>query len=154
MGILNYVSPSCTSISFDIICELISLLYSSTVSESMRWQRLFTSIQLDLDEPHTLECDNAQTIRILTTRGPQLQTKLKHVDVHHLWLRQQVQRKDIDIKWTPTASMIADGFTKALDRQKHEKFVEQLGLVDIKYKLGHGHGHGHDHSHETTIKTE
>jgi hypothetical protein len=41
--------------------------------------------------------------------------------------------------------MIADGFTKALDRQKHEKFVEQLGLVDIKYKLGHGH--------DTTSKT-
>jgi hypothetical protein len=125
--------------------ELVAL--SHAASESMRWQRLFTSIQLDLDEPHMLECDNVQTIRILTTRGPQLQTKLKHIDVHHLWLRQQVQRKDINIKWTPTASMIADGFTKALDHQKHEKFVEQLGLVDIKYKLSYSHGHGHDHGH-------
>jgi hypothetical protein len=125
--------------------ELVAL--SHAASESMKWQRLFKSLRLNLDEPHTIECDNVQTIRILTTRGPQLQTKLKHVDVHHLWLRQQVQRKEIDIKWTPTASMIADGFTKALDRQKHEKFVEQLGLVDIKNKLGHSHGHGHGYGH-------
>jgi hypothetical protein len=39
--------------------------------------------------------------------------------------------------------MIADGFTKALNRQKHEKFVEQLGLVDIQHKPGHVHGYGY-----------
>jgi hypothetical protein len=115
--------------------ELVAL--SHAASESMRWQRLFNSLQLDLDIPHTLECDNAQTIRILSTHGPQLQTKLKHVDIHHLWLRQQVQRKEIEIKWTPTAAMIADGFTKALDRQKHEKFVEQIGLVDITHQISY-----------------
>ena len=31
--------------------------------------------------------------------------------------------------------MPADGLTKALPRQKHEKFVKQLGLVDIGHLL-------------------
>jgi len=31
--------------------------------------------------------------------------------------------------------MLADGFTKALPRPKHEKFVKQLELKDIRLKL-------------------
>jgi hypothetical protein len=31
--------------------------------------------------------------------------------------------------------MPADGLTKALPRQKHQTFLQQLGLVDIKHLL-------------------
>lgn len=62
-------------------------------------------------------------------------TKLRHVDIHRHWLRQEVQAKRLRITWVPTAEMPADGLTKALPRQKHEVFIKQLGLVDIRKQL-------------------
>lgn len=60
-----------------------------------------------------------------------LDTKLKHVDVHQLWLRQEVEAGRITIKWTPMSLMGADGLTKLLPPQKHGNFVQQLGLTRL-----------------------
>jgi len=37
----------------------------------------------------------------------------------------------VEIEWTPTDDMIADGMTKALVGQRHDRFVEQLGIVKL-----------------------
>ena len=63
--------------------------------------------------------------------APKLVTKLKHVDIHNHWLRQEVAHQNIQIKWISTTEMPADGLTKALPRQKHEAFLWQLNMVDI-----------------------
>ena len=62
---------------------------------------------------------------------PKLSTRLRHVDIHRHWLRQEVQNGKIHTKWIPTAEMPADGLTKSLTRQKHERFINLLHLVDI-----------------------
>ena len=72
---------------------------------------------------------------MLTKETPKLQTALKHVDIHQCWLRQEVQAKRIKVEWVPTGDMVADGFTKKLPAQKHEEFIQQLNLVDIKEKF-------------------
>ena len=113
--------------------ELLAL--SHAAKETYWWKRLFKSIELDPGHQSSINCDNTQTIRLLTAESPQLTTKLRHVDIHNHWLRQEVQRKNIYINWIPTAKMPADGLTKALPRQKHETFVRLLGLVNIKDKL-------------------
>jgi hypothetical protein len=98
----------------------------------MWWNRLSKAINFDLqDEKPTILCDNLQTIRLLTKEAPKLNTKLKHVDIYQNWPRQEVQKGSIQIRWVPTADMIADGFTKELPAQKHSNFIKQLNLVDI-----------------------
>ena len=101
-------------------------------TESIWWSRFFEEIGMSFNDKQMIYCDNLQTIRLLTKDGPQLSTKLRHVDIHHHWLRQEVRNDRIRINWKPTAAMVADGLTKALPRQKHEAFVHQLNLVDIK----------------------
>jgi hypothetical protein len=64
---------------------------------------------------------------------PKLVTKLKHVDIHQHWLRQEVVQKNLQIQWIQTSEMKADGFTKALPRQKHQEFVRQLNLKDLSF---------------------
>jgi hypothetical protein len=64
-----------------------------------------------------------------------LQTKLRHVDIHNHWLRQEHREGRINIRWQDTAHMIADGLTKALGRQKHQRFLAQIGLQDIRTRL-------------------
>jgi hypothetical protein len=96
------------------------------------WARLFQTIRFSPGQPLSLRCDNQQTVGLLTKETPQLRTKLRHVDIHHHWLRQEVQNKRIPVEWVPSANMVADGLTKLLPRQKFVEFVRQLGMEDIE----------------------
>ncbi len=112
--------------------ELIALSHTST--KIYQQKRFFNSINLQLDQ-YKVEYNNQQTIRLLTTSAIKLATKLKHIDIHQHWLRQEVQENRLYIEQIPTVDMPADGLTKALPRQKHQTFLQQLGLVDIKHLL-------------------
>ena len=113
--------------------ELLALSYAT--KETIWWQRFFKNIGFDPGHELTVHCDNLQTIRLLTKENQKLATKLRHIDIHQHWLRQEVQAGHIKVKWIPTTDMPADGFTKALPRQRHEKFIAQLNLVDIRMLL-------------------
>ena len=95
------------------------------------WKRIFRDLGLCLHHDVTAGCDNLQTIRLLTTETPKLVTKLRHVDIKRHWLRQEIQAGRLKVCWIPTNEMPADGLTKALSVQQHEKFVKQLGLVEL-----------------------
>lgn len=105
------------------------------ISEAARtmsmWKRLFEAIRFNPKHELAIRCDNQQTIRLLTKEAPQLRTKLRHVDIHHHWLRQEVQAGRILIKWTETKEMAADGLTKLLPRQRHAEFIQMMGMEDI-----------------------
>jgi hypothetical protein len=109
--------------------ELLSL--SHAARETMAMMRLFHQMSFDIEELPSLACDNAQTVGIVNKENPQLTTKLRHIDIHQLWLRQEVSGKTIAVHWVPTGDMPADGLTKALSKEKHQEFVKMLGLVDI-----------------------
>lgn len=113
--------------------ELLAL--SQTAREAMFLTRLFKAMELTLDEPLVIQCDNRMTIRLVTEEDVKLNTRLRHVDIHNHWLREAYKEKKISLTWIPTASMPADGLTKALSRQKHENFLKLTGLVDISEKL-------------------
>ena len=81
---------------------------------------------LRLDEPLVVESDNLMTLKLVTEESMKLTTKLRHVDIHNHWLRQEHSEKRVIFKWVPTKGIIADGLTKALLRQLHEEFVRQI----------------------------
>jgi hypothetical protein len=114
--------------------ELLALSHAS--KEAIWWKRLLNGIkQLDIDVDFAILCDNRQTIRLLTAETPQVNTKLKHIDIHGHWLRQEIANGNLQIQWVPTTEMPADGLTKALPRQRFEIFINQLGLIDISTRL-------------------
>ena len=96
--------------------------------------RLLIALKLQIDEPLTIECDNKQTIRLLVEESTRLQTKLRHVDIHTHWLRQEVQRGAISIKWQETKQMMADGLTKALGKQPFNHFLDLISIKNL-YKI-------------------
>jgi hypothetical protein len=61
--------------------------------------RLFEALTLKLNEPLEIRCDNRQTIRLLTEESAKLKTKLRHVDVHNHWLRQEITEQNINLLW-------------------------------------------------------
>jgi hypothetical protein len=116
--------------------ELLAL--SEASKSALFWQRLLRAVNLKFNkDQQTIEihCDNAQTVDLLVKDTPQLRTKLRHVDIHHHWLRQEVQNGAFRISWVPTKEMAADGLTKLLPAQNHAEFMGTLGLVDIQHLI-------------------
>ncbi|KAL3704338.1 hypothetical protein TMatcc_010029 [Talaromyces marneffei ATCC 18224] len=113
--------------------ELLAL--SEAAKQLLWWLRFFEAIEFDPEQgPITIECDNRQTVRAMI-KHEAIQTRLRHVDIHNHWLREKVKNKEINIRWVDTNSMPADGLTKPLLAEKHARFIEQLGLVDISSRI-------------------
>jgi hypothetical protein len=109
--------------------ELLAL--SQVAKEAIFTSRLLKELKIDLPQKTiTIHCDNTQTISLVTKETSKLQTKLRHVDIHNHWLRQEVQRGTISVEYIPSASMPADGLTKALPRNKWQAFLNHLNLVE------------------------
>jgi hypothetical protein len=109
--------------------ELLSI--TNMTKELLRIMRVFQCVVSLNDAAPTIITDNQQTAGLLSKTTPLLATKLRHVDIHQHWLRQEVQKGRIKVTWIDTNSMIADGMTKTLSAQKHQEFVKMLNLVDI-----------------------
>jgi hypothetical protein len=92
--------------------ELLAL--SHTTKDYYWWKRMFTSIELELEDAKTVLCDNKQTVLLLEREQPTFKTQLKHINIHNHWLRQEIQKRLVFIRWVPTSEMPTDGFTKAL----------------------------------------
>ncbi len=109
------------------------LAISQTAKEAIYLSRLMQALKLVIPEALTIECDNSQAIRLLVDKSMKLQTKLRHIDIHSHWLRQEVQRDSIHIRWLSTKGMVADGLTKVLSSaKKHNFFVQMIGIEDQK----------------------
>ena len=103
-----------------------------TVKEGFAMERLFRDIQLELKNGLKFHCDNTQTIRLIVEDNARLKTRLRHVDIQNMWLKQEFKKARFEIFYLPTAEMPTDGLTKALPRQRFDSFLRHLGLVDIK----------------------
>ena len=94
--------------------ELLAL--AQVAKESLFISRLLAELTVRLDNHYIkIQCDNKQTIWFVTAKVATLQTRLRYVDIYNYWLRQEVANKKIIVKYTPSASIMADGLTKALN---------------------------------------
>ena len=103
---------------------------SDTAREIIALQRLFGELRLELGESWTILCDNQQTIRLVVGENERITTKLRHVDIQNMWLRQEHQKGLFDISYVPTNEMPADGLTKNLPRFKFERFKALLNFYN------------------------
>lgn len=114
--------------------ELLAI--SAAAREAIFTSRLLGALQVDLvDRAVTIQCDNKQTVRLIINDLEKLNTKLRHVDIHDHWLRQEQRNGNINVSWVPTNQMIADGLTKSLTGQQHEIFLKQIGVEDIRARI-------------------
>ena len=57
------------------------------------------------------------------------------MDIYSHWLRQEVQRGAIYIKWQETKQMMADGLTKAFGKQPFNHFLDLIGIENLYDRL-------------------
>ena len=132
--------------------ELLSL--SHTARETIGLYRLFEQIQFDPEQQPRILCDNQQTVGLIQKDRPQLTSKLKHVDIHNLWLRQVHKDGKVAVHWVQTKDMPSDGFTKPLSSEKHNHFVKQLGLVDLSSRIDPDYASEEESPQDTQMSSE
>ncbi|XP_073525528.1 uncharacterized protein [Phyllobates terribilis] len=74
-------------------------------------------------------CDN--TSAICVSKNPVHHTRTKHIDVRHHFLRDLVERKNIELIHVSSEGQLADIFTKALNHQVFLNLRVQLGLIRL-----------------------
>jgi hypothetical protein len=60
------------------------LAVSGAAREMMWWERYFNAIGFKTHQDTTIQCDNAQTIRLLLVATPKLQTRLRHINIYSM----------------------------------------------------------------------
>jgi hypothetical protein len=98
---------------------------SSAADECVYFANLLTELGYDLG-PITLMCDNASALRIV--RNPVVNDRSKYAELHAHYVRERVERGEIQVIGASTVDMVADCMTKALTPQKHVLACGQLRI--------------------------
>jgi hypothetical protein len=72
--------------------------------------------------------DNQGAIALATLGSQNRRTR--HINVRYHFIRDSIKSGTITPHYTPTNDILADRFTKALDRLKFATFVSSIGIRD------------------------
>jgi hypothetical protein len=106
----------------------------ATNAKTTQW---LAQVLKDMGNPELIATDG-KTVRmradnqgaIALTKNPHLHERSRHIDISYHYVRDLVQKGRVEINYIPTANMIADGFTKPLERTAFDKFKGQLGMIN------------------------
>jgi hypothetical protein len=100
---------------------------SLAACEALWLRKLFFGL-FDVElETTVIHFDNQSGIRL--SENPVFHDRSKHIDIHYHFLRDCVQKGVVRLQYIRTDDQMAEIFTKALSRQKFEKFRDKMGLV-------------------------
>lgn len=102
---------------------------SATTKEAL-WIKKLMAAFTEVQGAMQLYCDNQGALALL--KNPISHSRAKHIDVHHHFARERVERGEVSFQYCSTADMLADMFTKALPRPKFQEHRAKLGLVELK----------------------
>ena len=74
-----------------------------------------------------LFCDNQGAMAL--ARNPQFHGRSKHMGIQLNWQREQIEKGEVELQYTPTERQVADGMTKALCKDKFVRFRKALGVI-------------------------
>ncbi|CAB4037181.1 Hypothetical predicted protein [Paramuricea clavata] len=103
--------------------EYIAL--STACQEAVWLRRLLSDIGLKQDVPSTI-FENNQGANELS-KNPKFHNRTKHIDVSFHFIREQVNRNIVCVKYCRTENMLADVMTKALPKVYFERFRDMMG---------------------------
>jgi hypothetical protein len=100
---------------------------ATSAGQEILWLRnLLTELGYKINTPSTLHFDNQSALSV--AKNPEHHGCMKHLDLRFYWLRNEVERKSMNLVHLRTEVMPADIMTKALGKIKVEEMVRLIGL--------------------------
>lgn len=105
--------------------ELVAL--NVAVCHGIWMERLLRDLGTKLDGPVTYYEDNQSTMRVAEDERDV--GRMKHIDVKYRFVREQIQRGGVVVRYKPTGEQLADIMTKGLPAGVFQKHRGCLGLA-------------------------
>ena len=102
---------------------------SNATRECLWIQELLTELGIPPHGPTTIHVDNQAAIKF--TENSQFHAHSKHIDIQHHFICEHITSNKVSVQYCATDENIADIFTKALPKPKHEYFVNLLGMTRV-----------------------
>jgi hypothetical protein len=104
---------------------------SETFKEGVWFRRLATDLAiLQENVPSIIHEDNQGAIALM--RDHRFSDRSKHIDIRYFYNREQLEQGTFIVEYCPTHLMLADIFTKALNRPPYANLIKLLGMVFSK----------------------
>ena len=122
-SLVNWSSKkqSCVALS-STEAEIIAM--SEAVREGIWITKFVSEIFLQDTKSFLLRVDNQSSMHIAKSEGSH--GRSKHIAIKHLYVQEIIKQGQVILEYCPTDEMVADIFTKALQRQKFEFFKNYL----------------------------
>lgn len=104
---------------------------STAVCHGIWLERLLKDLDVEPEHPVVYHEDNQSTIKVVEEERDT--GRLKHVDVRHRFVREEIQRGNIAVQYIRTGEQVADIMTKGLPVSAFQKHRASLGLA----RFGH-----------------
>jgi hypothetical protein len=111
-------------------CEAEYMALCESVKEVIWLRMLLEELGLSQVNPSKILEDNQGCIKL--AENPVVHGRSKHIDVRYHFIRERVRKvRDVVLEYCSTNDMVADIFTKPLDREKFCKFREKIGVKEM-----------------------
>nr|GEV66681.1 retrovirus-related Pol polyprotein from transposon TNT 1-94 [Tanacetum cinerariifolium] len=103
---------------------------ATTACQAIWLRKVFGELGEEQIEATEIMCDNKSVVML--TRNPVLHARSKHIKIKHHFIRELIEKEEINLEHCKTEEQMADIMTKSLAPKKHEEFCSQLAY-DLKY---------------------
>ena len=102
---------------------------TSAAREAVWLRRILIDLQHKQETPTTMFCDNMSTIAM--TKNPVFHSRSKHIEIRHHYIRELVDKKEIELQFCKTGEQLADIFTKPISTDRFIEFRRRLRVQDF-----------------------
>ena len=106
--------------------EYISV--NEATREAVWLRRILIDLQQKVEDPTPIFCDNQSAISM--SKNPVFHGRSKHIELRHNYIRDMVQRKEINLEYIKTTEQPADVLTKAVPIEKLEQFKDNMKITN------------------------
>ena len=111
--------------------EYLSL--SAATQEALWLNRLAAEhLIVPKDMPLTIYCDNKGAIDL--SKNSRFSARTKQINVRDYFIKESIERGEIEVTFVPATHMLADSLTKAVNRNKLQGFINTAGLKNSNKK--------------------
>jgi hypothetical protein len=124
-GAVSYSSKKQNSVALSSTeSEYMALLHC--LKEQIWLLRLLGEIGYDISDQNIIYCDNQSAIAL--SNNPAHHARTKHIDIQYHFVRNCVEDGKTRLEYCPTEDMVADGMTKVLGPERHQKLSRMMGM--------------------------
>jgi Reverse transcriptase (RNA-dependent DNA polymerase) len=102
---------------------------ASTASELTWIKQVLADLNIKVEEPMKMFCDNQSARHIAT--NPVFHERTKHIEVDCHFVREKIQSKEIETPFVKSEDQLADILTKGLNVKAFENISCKLGLYNL-----------------------